>query len=177
ANSGSSHGVSIVDDRSQLEAALESAFSIDQLVLWESYVRGVELTCAVFGEATDPELTVFPLVEIVPKARFFDLASKYDDGGAQEIVPARVPASVADDLGRMSRRLHRLMGASGMTRTDAILGPDGLVLLETNTIPGLTPASLYPKAAAGAGVDFKALVALIAGAGRRARRFGRRTDV
>ena len=153
ASAGSSHGVYMIDEATQIPGFLDDAFTKDQMVLWEKRIFGTELTMAVYGEA-DGELLTLPAVEIVPcKNDYFDLASKYETGGAEEICPARIEAEVVQELEIMACDLHRLLGLSGISRTDAILSEGELFLLETNTIPGLTPASIVPKALATADLD------------------------
>ncbi|MEZ6194928.1 MAG: D-alanine--D-alanine ligase [Planctomycetota bacterium] len=168
---GSSYGVHMVRDAAEAEAALVSCAAMAPLALQEAFVAGTELTCAVLGTADEETPEAWPVVEIVPRREsWFDFESKYADGGADEIVPARIPADVAREMQELAVRVHRLLGCHGISRTDAILGPEGLRVLETNTIPGLTRASLAPKAAAAAGIGFSGLIdRLIAGALHRGR--------
>lgn len=153
--SGSSVGISIVRKLTELTPAIRKAFQEDSTVLVEQYIRGRELTCGVVGNTGQP-LRALPLVEIIPVGSlFFDYRAKYRTGGAKEICPARVGPKVATQVQEYSRRIHRLLGCDGVTRSDFILTPSGaLYFLEINTIPGLTERSLVPKEAKAAGMSF-----------------------
>ena len=112
-----------------------------------------------------------PVVEIVPKREFFTYEAKYAAGASEEIVPARIPAALTQKAQQMALRAHRALGCEGMSRVDMFAHEGEIMLLEVNTIPGLTPGSLLPKAAAAAGIDFPELVnRIIQGALRRERR-------
>ncbi|MFP4308385.1 MAG: D-alanine--D-alanine ligase [Desulfococcaceae bacterium] len=156
---GSSIGMSIVRRADDLEEALRTAFREDELVLLERFVSGTELTAGVIG---NDELESLPLIEIVPKAQhdFFNYAAKYSAGEAEEICPARVPEDVAVRVQAMARTAHEALFCRGYSRSDFILSEaDGeLYLLETNTIPGMTPTSLFPQAARAAGMEFPDLL-------------------
>lgn len=156
---GSSIGMSVVRTAEALENAMELAFDHDDLVLLERFVPGVELTAGVIG---NDELESLPLVEIVPKAEhgFFNYAAKYSAGEAEEICPARVSPEVAETARTQARIAHRALFCRGYSRTDFMLSEaDGeLYVLETNTIPGMTPTSLFPQAARAAGMEFSALL-------------------
>ena len=117
-------------------------------------------------EAGTPE--TLPVAEIVSNGAFFDFQNKYEEGVAEEIVPASLPGRLASSIQQTALRIHELAGAHAMSRTDFMLRDDGtLVFLEINTIPGLTPNSLLPKAAAAVGIDFRdVLTRLIEGAVR-----------
>jgi D-alanine-D-alanine ligase len=156
---GSSIGVEIPHDAASLGEALARLGPTSERLLIESFIDGVELTAGVVEDAAGrPE--PLPIVEIVPRtARFFDYEAKYDPSATDEIVPARIPAAVAARAQALGVAAHVALGCRGMSRTDLILGRDGgLVILETNTLPGMTPASLLPKAAAAAGLSFTGLL-------------------
>ncbi len=144
--------------RADLEGALDRLRGQWPTLLAERFVSGVELTCGVLEGEDGAE--AMPCVEIAPRGdRFFDYETKYDPGLVDEIVPARIPPAAELALRRLAVAAHHALGCRGVSRTDAIFGADGqLVLLETNTLPGLTPASLLPKAAAAAGLDYPTLL-------------------
>ena len=157
AREGSSFGVSIVRYKKYLMPAIRAAWELDHEVMAEKYLPGREITCAVLGNR-DPE--PLPLVEIIPgeKYGFFDFEAKYRPGATEEICPARLDARVTRRIQTLAVRAHRALRLKGYSRSDFILTQRGPVILETNTIPGMTPTSLLPLAAQAAGMDFPALV-------------------
>ncbi len=159
---GSSVGVEIPRDFEALVQSLSRLAADAELLLCEQYIAGVELTAGVL-QAADGSLQALPIVEIAPKTgEFFDFTAKYQAGGSDEIVPARISAESTLQVQELGLRAHRALGCAGVSRTDVILRADGHpFVLETNTLPGLTPASLLPKAAAAAGLDYSALLARI----------------
>ncbi|MFH7325915.1 D-alanine--D-alanine ligase [Desulfurivibrio sp. C05AmB] len=154
---GSSLGMSIVDREEDLPAALEKAFAFDEEVMVEEFIAGRELTGGVLGNT---ELTALPLVEIIPGEdfRFFDYQAKYQPGASREICPAELSPELSAEAQRCACLAHRVLRLRGYSRTDMILAPNGLYVLETNTIPGMTPTSLLPQAAAAHGLSFSALL-------------------
>jgi D-alanine-D-alanine ligase len=152
---GSSVGMSIVHDASEMEAALAEAFSYDSRALVEERIVGTELTVGVIGNR---ELTALPVVEIVPKREFFDYRAKYDPELCDEICPARISGTLAAEAQGLALRAHRALECRGLSRVDFIHGPEGLVVLEVNTLPGMTVNSLLPKAARAAGIPFGELL-------------------
>jgi D-alanine-D-alanine ligase len=156
---GSSFGVHVVRGPEELERAFDECSSLAHRVLVESFVAGRELTCAVIGGEGSEDLETLPVVEIVPRAAaWFDFDSKYSDGGADEIVPADIPEVLAEEIRRLALASHRLIEAHGLTRTDFMVSESGPQILEINTIPGMTRASLTPKAAEAGGLGFSGLV-------------------
>jgi D-alanine-D-alanine ligase len=166
---GSSIGVTIVRRADALVPAIEEALQYGEVVLVEEYLRGTELTCAILEDPKTGIPAALPLVEIVPRRDFFDYQAKYM-GASEEIVPARVPAALARQAQQLAVRAHRALGCEGMSRVDMFASGKKIVLLEVNTIPGLTPGSLLPKAAAAAGIDFPELVNRIIGNALRRKR-------
>lgn len=154
---GSSIGMSIVRTLDQLPAALELALRHDGEVMVEAFLKGRELTAGVLGNS---ELTALPLIEIIPDSRydFFNYEAKYQPGATREVCPAPVSETVRARAQDYALRAHRSLQLRGYSRTDMILVGEELYLLETNTIPGMTPTSLLPQAAAEAGLPFAALL-------------------
>ncbi|MDX9840597.1 MAG: ATP-grasp domain-containing protein, partial [Desulfobulbus sp.] len=154
---GSSIGMSIVRTLDQLPAALELALRHDGEVMVEAFLKGRELTAGVLGNS---ELTALPLIEIIPDSRFdfFNYEAKYQPGATREVCPAPVSETVRAKAQDYALRAHRSLQLRGYSRTDMILVGEELYLLETNTIPGMTPTSLLPQAAAEAGLPFAALL-------------------
>ncbi len=148
---GSTIGISIVREERGFAPALQEAASLDEVILIEQFVSGVEVTVSVVNGRA------LPVVEIVPKSGFYDYASKYTKGATDYIVPARVPDAVRDRLQRNSEKIWNLLGLAGFARMDYIVTSDEEFFLEVNTIPGMTETSLVPKAAAAAGISFEDL--------------------
>lgn len=159
-NQGSSVGASVVRNKKELKKAIKLARRYADKVLIEEYLRGKELTCAVLG---NEKPQAFPVIEIVPlKGEFFDYESKYMESGAQEIVPARISKSLTKKIQGLAVKVYRAVGARGFGRVDFILKDNKYpVVLEINTIPGLTPMSLLPKAAKEAGYSYPGLLTAI----------------
>jgi len=157
---GSSIGMSLVREAEALEPAVERAFQYDSEILLEQYIRGVEVTCGILGNAAPRAL---PLVEIVPSAghEFFDLDAKYAPGATEEICPARLNASLTEVCKQAALTAHRLLGCQGYSRVDMIVSADRAYVLEVNTIPGMTRTSLYPQAARAAGIEFPILLEIL----------------
>lgn len=149
---GSSVGVAIAHDEPALMAAVEAASHLQGDILIEALVPGREIQAAVLdGEALGA-------IEIVPANAFYDYAAKYEDHATRYLFPAPIPPDQYAQACRIALEAHLALGCSGATRSDMILTPDGrLFLLELNTLPGMTAASLLPKIAAGQGIDFPAL--------------------
>lgn len=155
ANEGSSVGMSIVHEPGELEAALEKAFAHDRSVLVERFVPGVEVTVGVIGNE-QPE--ALPTLEIVPQHEFYDYESKYVPGMSRHIIPARISDALREECQRLSIDAHIALGCRGMSRADTIVTPEGeVLLLEVNTIPGMTSTSLLPDSARAAGMEFAEL--------------------
>ncbi len=171
---GSSIGVTIVRTARALTAAVERALEYGDVVLVEEYLRGTELTCAILEDPKTGVPTPLPLVEIVPRREFFDYQAKYAPGASEEIVPARIPPALARKAQQLAVRAHRALGCEGLSRVDMFARGGEIVLLEVNTIPGLTPGSLLPKAAAAAGIGFPELVDRIIHSALRRQRQRRR---
>ncbi|MFP5222460.1 MAG: D-alanine--D-alanine ligase [Acidobacteriota bacterium] len=151
---GSSLGMSFVSVEAQLAPALDAAFAEGREVLAEPALSGLEVTCAVLGEEALPPILIKPKAGV-----FFDYQSKYVKDAAEEICPAPLPDPVLDAVRRSALAAHKLLGCSGYSRADFILTGEVPVLLEVNTLPGMTATSLLPKAAAAVGLDFPGLIA------------------
>ncbi len=152
---GSSLGMSLVRAAEDFGPALDKVFALGQEALVETCIPGQELTCAVLGE------TALPVIMIRPKAgaAFFDFENKYALDGAEELCPAPIDPELAALVQRMALAAHQALGITGYSRSDFMADASGPWLLETNTLPGMTPTSLLPKAASAVGLTFEALVA------------------
>ena len=154
---GSSVGASIVKRSGNLKKALKLAFKFSDKALIDEYVKGMEVTCGVLG---NEDAKALPVIEIVPKkGEFFDYESKYTESGSDEIVPARISKRLTKAVQELSIKVHKTIGAKGFSRVDFILRENKYpVILEINTIPGLTPVSLFPKAAKAYGLSYSELL-------------------
>jgi D-alanine-D-alanine ligase len=152
---GSSVGLSLVAEADDMAAALDRALLHDRRALVEERLLGREITVGVLGNR---DLQALPVVEIVSKHALFDYQSKYDASLSEEICPARIPEAAAQAASSLALRAHRSLGCRGLSRTDMILTASGPVVLEVNTLPGMTVNSLLPKAARAAGISFPDLL-------------------
>lgn len=154
---GSSIGMTIVRSPDRLAPAVAEAFEQDYTVLVESYIQGTEITGSVLGN-DEPE--ALPLIEIIPDPHheFFDYEAKYTAGITQEICPALISPALTEKAQTYARMAHQALFCRGYSRTDMIVRDEEIFVLETNTIPGMTPTSLFPQAARVAGISFGRLL-------------------
>ena len=148
---GSSYGLIFVNAKQDLVAVRNAAKTEHYLI--EPRIAGVEGTCAVL-EQSNGEVIALPPIEIVPGEGTFDYTAKYLLKSTQEICPGRFSPEVTAAIKDNAMRAHKALSCSGYSRTDFIISDKGPVYLETNTLPGLTRASLYPKALKAQGIDF-----------------------
>ena len=171
---GSAIGVTPVANGGDLQAPLTAALAFGGGVLVEPYVPGREITVGVL-DLHDKSAVVFPVIEIrTPEDEWYDFENRYAVGGSEHIIPAPLPEEVTTRLQEVALAAHSALGLRDLSRADFIV-TDGneIVLLEVNTLPGMTPTSLFPDGARAAGMDFPTLVdalvhsALARAAGRR----------
>jgi len=154
---GSSIGMSIAHSKNDLIRAFDKAFEYDDTLLLEEYIKGIEITGAVIGNFC---LEALPIIEIVPSEKydFFDYQAKYTAGETKEICPARISEKLTQSAGELAKKSHTALFCKGYSRTDMIIRNEKIYVLETNTIPGMTPSSLLPLAAEKAGMNFSQLI-------------------
>ena len=159
---GSTVGVYIVKDEKGLTQALEDAAAFDERLLVEKFIPARELTIGVLGDQA------LPIIEIIAKGGFYDFAEKYPflnpgtGSGAQHVCPAEIPSELTREIQDLALRAHRSLGLQVYSRVDVMLPETGApTVLELNTIPGMTPTSLLPEAAAVAGISYPQLCARI----------------
>ncbi|WP_321971449.1 D-alanine--D-alanine ligase [Paratractidigestivibacter sp.] len=154
---GSSFGITRVTERAQLRAAVDLAGEGGERVLVEECIEGTEITVPVLG---NDETQALPIVEIVTGADFYDSQVKYEPSELHHVIPARLPATVYQKAQAAAQVAHKVLGCAGCSRSDFIVTSDGEpVILETNTIPGMTAASLLPDSARHGGIEFPELCA------------------
>jgi D-alanine-D-alanine ligase len=150
ASGGSSLGVQKVSRVEDLPAAMVSCFAYGDTVMVERFVDGVELAISVVDLGSGPE--ALPAVEIEPESGVFDYTSRYTPGMTEYYAPARVSAEVSARAAEVALTVHRALGLADLSRTDALVTPDGEVhFLEVNVSPGLTETSMFPMALEAAG--------------------------
>jgi D-alanine-D-alanine ligase len=151
ARDGSSYGLIFVNAKQDL-VAVRNAAKTEEYVI-EPLIAGVEATCGVL-EQSDGAVMSLPPIEIVPAEGAFDYTAKYLLKSTQEICPGRFSPAVTAQLKDQAMRAHEALSCTGYSRSDFIVSAKGLIYLETNTLPGLTAASLYPKALKAQGIEF-----------------------
>jgi D-alanine-D-alanine ligase len=150
---GSAVGVTIVRDAAGWAQAVTLSRSVTDRILVEAYVSGREFTVAILGD------DALPVIEIEPSDEFYSYHSKYTAGKSRHIVPAQLPAQSAEQMRESALSFHRALGARDYSRVDILMDDgDGIHVLECNTLPGLTRLSLFPDAAASAGIPYEALI-------------------
>ena len=162
ARQGSTVGVVIVKNASELDSAMAEAGKYDQKLLIEKFVSGRELTIGVLGDQA------LPILEIIPKGGFYDFNNKYPflnpqaGGGADHVCPAKIDPNKTKQIQEQALHAFRALGLVVYGRVDVLFTDSGdLFVLEVNTIPGMTEASLLPEAAAAAGINYVDLCARI----------------
>ncbi|NOQ97663.1 MAG: D-alanine--D-alanine ligase [Calditrichae bacterium] len=154
---GSTVGLTIVQEKNQIEPAIELAFQFSEMVLAEKYIPGKEVTISILGELA------LPVIEIIPEHGIYDYECKYQKGKCQYVVPAELSEKTTSDLQKYALQAYQTLGCRHYARVDFRLSPqDQPFCLEVNTLPGMTPTSLVPKAAKAIGIGFSELVDRIA---------------
>jgi D-alanine-D-alanine ligase len=155
---GSSVGVYIIRSADQLESGLADARNFDRRLLIEEFVSGRELTVGILGDK------VLPIIEMIPKSGFYDFTNKYPflnpqaGGGAEHVCPAKIEEALTRQIQDLALRAYRSIGLRVYSRVDVLLPENGIpTVLEVNTIPGMTEASLLPEAAGVAGISYEDL--------------------
>jgi len=155
---GSTLGVTIVDKEEKLQEALKSALFYDRKVLIEKFISGKLLTVSIIG---DKPLSL-PIIEIRPKSGFYDYKAKYTPGFTDYIVPAEIDIETSNKISKIAEHCYQSLDCSGYARIDFIMDENKKVYaLEANTIPGMTPTSLVPKAAGACGISYDLLVEIL----------------
>ena len=157
ANAGSSVGISKVSNQEELKAAIALALENDRKVVFEAFVDGQEVECAVIG--SDPAVSTRP-GEILAGAEFYTYDDKYKNGVSQVVIPARLPEEKLDEVKTYAAMAYTALGCEGLARCDFFVEKNtGRVLInEINTLPGFTPISMYPKLMEHEGIPVPALI-------------------
>ncbi|TGB04505.1 D-alanine--D-alanine ligase [Halobacillus salinus] len=154
---GSTLGLTIVKQDHQIENALELAVKSDSTILVEEYVKGREMTVPVIGRQGEEQ--ALPVIEIIPKNEYYDFDSKYKPGGSEHIVPAEIDQDLTVRMQEEAILAHQELGCKVYSRVDFIINEQNEpVILEVNTLPGMTPTSLFPDSAQEIGWSYDELI-------------------
>jgi D-alanine-D-alanine ligase len=155
---GSTIGITFAENEEELFNGIEAAFELDETVLLEEFIKGREVTVAVMGNKGKEK--ALPVVEIVPKNKYYDYEAKYAVGMSEHIVPARLTDEQTNYVKKHAVLAHQSLGCDIYSRVDFIIPDDGgdPVILEVNTLPGMTPTSLYPDAAREIGLSYDQMI-------------------
>ena len=153
---GSSVGVLIVKEKESLIDAIQEIFQYGELLLAEQFMAGTELTLPILGNDV---LATLPIIEITSENEFYDYEAKYTQGMCRHIIPARISAPLQEKISQIGKAAYRALGCSGLSRIDFMLNDQGEpMILEVNTLPGMTEMSLFPDAARSVGMSFGELI-------------------
>lgn len=157
---GSALGVRFPQELPELEMALEESFSYDERVLVEERVQGKEITVGILER---DGIEALPVLEVrTPLGSWYDFEHRYTPGLSEHIIPASLPSGQYDRTQELAKQAHMTLGCRDLSRVDFVVPEIGEpVILEVNTLPGMTPTSLYPDAAKASGLSFEALVAFL----------------
>lgn len=154
---GSTLGLTIVNDANQVQQAIKNASESDSIILVEDFIKGKEITVPVLGAIGEEK--ALPIIEIIPKNKFYDYESKYSEGGSEHIIPARIDEKLTKIIQEYAVKAHQLLGCKTYSRVDFILTEDEVpTILEVNTLPGMTPTSLFPDAAKAVGMSYEEMI-------------------
>ncbi|MBH0229613.1 D-alanine--D-alanine ligase [Halobacillus yeomjeoni] len=154
---GSTLGLTIVKEASQIRKGIETAAQSDSTILVEEYIGGREVTVPVVGQKGKEQ--ALPVIEIIPKNDYYDFDSKYKPGGSEHIVPAHLDLSLTERLKEEAVLAHQLLGCEVYSRVDFIINENNEpIILEVNTLPGMTPTSLFPDSAQEVGWSYDDLI-------------------
>lgn len=158
ARQGSALGVMFAHNQEELERALENAFTFDARVLVEEFIQGREITVPILER---DGIEVLPIVEVrTPRETWYDFEHRYTPGLSEHIIPAPLPEAQYRRTAEVAREAYIALECRDLSRIDFVVPEEGEpILLEINTLPGMTPTSLYPDAANAIGLSFEALVA------------------
>ena len=157
ANAGSSVGISKASDRAQLKDAIQLALRNDRKIVFEAFVDGQEVECAVIG--SDPAVSTRP-GEILAGAEFYTYDDKYKNGVSQTVIPAHLPEEKLDEVKTYAAMAYTALNCEGLARCDFFVekGTGRVLINEINTLPGFTPISMYPKLMEHEGIPVPALI-------------------
>src|SRR5690625_3104271 len=154
---GSTLGLTIIEDYNQINDAVTNALASDDVILVEEFIQGTEITVPVLGSIGEEK--ALPVIEIIPKNEYYDYESKYSIGGSEHIIPARIDDKTTKIIQDYAIKAHQVLGCKTYSRVDFILDKNNTpIILEVNTLPGMTPTSLFPDAAQSIGLTYNNMI-------------------
>ena len=153
-SNGSSFRISKVNKKDRLLEAIDKALQLDSNVIIESFLDGIELSCGIHN--FNGKLFTFPITEIISENEFFDYQAKYE-GKSKEITPANLSKKIANKVSEQTKKVYQLLNLDGIARIDFIIVNDEPVVIEANTVPGLSKESIIPQQAQCAGISLTEL--------------------
>ncbi len=154
---GSSAATFLLKSEEGLDEGIRSGFDISGELIIQRYIAGDEVTCAILD--SDEKPIALPPTQIIPiTGEFFDYQAKYEKGASEEVTPPNLDEKIIEKIQEISLIAHKILGCSGLSRTDMIVNGTDIFVLETNTVPGMTGTSLYPQAAEKIGLSFSQLL-------------------
>lgn len=154
---GSTLGLTIVTNKDQTEQAIKKAVQSDEFILVEQFIKGKELTVPVMGKMN--EEIALPIIEIIPKNELYDYESKYAEGGSEHIIPAQISEELTTKIKEFAVKAHQVLGCETYSRADFLLTDEGVpYILEVNTLPGMTPTSLFPDSARTNNISYNEMI-------------------
>ncbi len=165
---GSSIGVVLVKHEKNLQDAISEVFKYGDQLLAEQFIDGTEITLPILGNS---KLTILPVIEITSEREFYDFTAKYTSGLCHHIIPACIDVATEQEVIEIGKKAYRVLDCCGLSRidfiVDKVMGP---MIIEVNTLPGMTDMSLFPDAARYIGISYEDLVELILKYGQEAKR-------
>lgn len=161
ARQGSALGVTLTRDQNDIQKGISDAFMFDERLLIEKRIRGKEITVGVLE--TNQDTLAFPVIEVTtPTDKWYDFQHRYTAGLSDHIIPAELDTAQTQRLQDIAIKAHQALGCRDLSRADFIVPNENTeYLLEVNTLPGMTPTSLYPDGAAGLGISFAELISYL----------------
>ncbi|RKQ37685.1 D-alanine--D-alanine ligase [Oceanobacillus halophilus] len=154
---GSTLGLTIIKKVEDIAQAVQKSLRSDDTLLVEDFIQGKELTVPIIGSSSREK--ALPIIEIIPKNSYYDYESKYAQGGSEHIVPAKLDEKLTEQIQKYAILAHQVLGCETYSRVDFILTEDNIpVILEVNTLPGMTPTSLFPDAAKAIGISYEDMI-------------------
>lgn len=154
---GSTLGLTVVENIDETKEAIKVALKSDETILVEDFLDGREITVPILGRPGEEK--ALPIIEIIPKNDLYDYESKYTEGGSQHIIPAKIGEELSKKVKYYAVKAHQLLGCKTYSRADFIVTKDHIpYILEVNTLPGMTPTSLFPDSARVAGMSYDEMI-------------------